>query len=115
VIAWAGGAYGMDVARTMGLTTFSILNLVLSFTVRSDTRSMFTLETFDDRRFLITSGMSAIAIIIATELGLLQRMLHTVSLSLTQWLVCLAAGATVVVVTELRKLLLRHRGTEHMS
>ncbi|WP_426504532.1 cation-translocating P-type ATPase [Dactylosporangium sp. McL0621] len=109
VIAWAGRAYGMDVARTMGLTTFSILNLFLSFTVRSDTRSMFTLETFDDRRFLITSGMSVIAIVIATELGLLQRMLHTVSLSLTQWSVCLAAGATVIVVTELRKLLLRRR------
>ena len=35
----------------MGLTTFSILNLVLSFTVRSERRSVFSLDTFDDRRF----------------------------------------------------------------
>ncbi|MFG2045109.1 cation-translocating P-type ATPase [Dactylosporangium sp. NPDC048998] len=109
VIAWADRGYGTDVARTMGLTTFSILNLLLSFTVRSDLRSMFNLDTFDDHRFLVTSGMSAIAIVLATELGVLQRILHTVSLNLTQWLVCLAAGATVIVVTELRKLVLRHR------
>ncbi|GAA1510262.1 cation-transporting P-type ATPase [Dactylosporangium maewongense] len=109
VIAWAGPAYGTGVARTMGLTTFSLLNLALSFTVRSDVRSVFTLETFDDRRFLVTSGMSVIAIIIATELGLLQRMLHTVSLSLTQWLVCIVAALSVIVVTEVRKLVLRHR------
>ncbi|GAA2577163.1 cation-transporting P-type ATPase [Dactylosporangium fulvum] len=109
VITWADRAYGIDVARTMGLTTFSILNLALSFTVRSDVRSMFSLDTFEDHRFLVTSGMSVIAIILATELGLLQRILHTVSLNQTQWLVCLAAGVSVLVVTELRKMVLRHR------
>ncbi|MEU7872877.1 cation-transporting P-type ATPase [Dactylosporangium sp. NPDC049140] len=109
VIVWSDRAYGTGVARTMGLTTFSILNLVLSFTVRSDVRSMFSMDTFEDRRFLITSGMSVIAIILATELGLLQRILHTVSLNLTQWLVCVAASVSVIVVTELRKMVLRHR------
>jgi P-type Ca2+ transporter type 2C len=113
VIAWSASAYGMDVARTMGLTTFAVLNLFLSFTVRSDVRSMFTLETFDDRRFLIATGMSVVAIVAATEVGLLQRVLHTVHLSLTQWLVCVAAGASVIVVTELRKIVLRHRAPMH--
>ncbi|MER7281006.1 HAD-IC family P-type ATPase [Dactylosporangium sp. NPDC000244] len=109
VITGADRAYGTAVARTMGLTTFSILNLALSFTVRSDTRSVFSLEVFEDHRFLVTSGMSIIAIVLATELGVLQHILHTVSLSLTQWLICLAAGATVIVATELRKIVLRHR------
>ncbi|GAB3854055.1 cation-translocating P-type ATPase [Dactylosporangium cerinum] len=109
VIAWAGDVHGMDVARTMGLATFSILNLFLSFTVRSDVRSVFTLETFDDHRFLVASGMSVIAIVVATELGLLQRLLNTVSLDLTQWIVCVAASLSIIVVTELRKLVLRHR------
>ncbi|WP_433077903.1 cation-translocating P-type ATPase [Dactylosporangium sp. CA-052675] len=109
VIAGADRAYGTEVARTMGLTTFSILNLALSFTVRSDVRSVFSLEVFEDHRFLVTSGMSILAIILATELGLLQRILHTVSLGLVQWLVCLAAGATVIVATELRKMALRRR------
>jgi Ca2+-transporting ATPase len=111
VIAWAGQVYGTDVARTMGLTTFSILSLVLSFTIRSDVRSVFTLETFDDHRFLVTSGMSTIAIIAATELGVLQRLLDTVGLGLNHWIVCVAAAAPLVVVTELRKLVLRRRAT----
>ena len=42
---------------------------------------MFSLDTFNDRTFLITSLLSAVAIILATELGFLQRMLDTVELT----------------------------------
>ncbi|GAA2909912.1 ATPase [Actinoplanes cyaneus] len=99
----------VDVARTMGLTAFSLMNLLFSFTVRSDVRSVFSQETFGDRRFLITSGMSLAAIVLATELGLFQKILHTVSLDLGQWAICLAAALTVVVPTEIRKAALRRR------
>jgi Ca2+-transporting ATPase len=109
VIWWAGARYGEDIARTMGLTAFSLANLFFSFTVRSEVRSVFSLDTFDDRRFVITSAMSVAAIILATEFGLFQKILHTVGLNLTQWLVCVVAAATVVVVSELRKVVLRRR------
>ena len=52
----------------MGLTTFSLANLFFSFTARDALRSVFSLDTFNDRTFLITSLMSAAAIIFATEL-----------------------------------------------
>ena len=58
-------------ARTMGLTTFAIANLFFSFTARDELRSVFSLDTFSDRTFLITSLMSAAAIIFATELRVL--------------------------------------------
>ncbi|WP_433788921.1 cation-translocating P-type ATPase [Actinoplanes sp. CA-252034] len=109
LIWWADGAYDLDTGRTMGLTAFSIANLAFSLTVRSEVRSVFSLETFDDKRFLITTGMSAAAIVLATELGLFQRMLQTVSLDVGQWLICLVAGALVVVPTEIRKVVLRRR------
>jgi len=111
LIWWAEGEYDVDVARTMGLTAFSIANLVFSFTVRSDLRSVFSLETFGDRRFVVTTGMSVAAIVLATEFGLFQRILHTTSLSLAQWGLCLLAGAVVVIPTELRKVVLRRRVT----
>ncbi|GAA2335160.1 cation-transporting P-type ATPase [Dactylosporangium salmoneum] len=95
--------------RTMGLTAFSIMNLVLSWTVLSETRSVFSLDTFDDRRFLVTSGLSVLAILLATEFGPLQRLLHTEGLSLAQWLVCLAAALPLLVITEARKAVLRQR------
>ncbi len=110
VLWFAERDHGADVARTMGLTAFSLMNLVFSWTARSDIRSVFSLETFSDRRFVITSGMSLAAIVLATELGLFQRILHTISLDLAQWAICLVAALTVVVPTEIRKAVLRRRG-----
>jgi Ca2+-transporting ATPase len=109
VIWWADNEYDLDTSRTMGLTAFSIANLAFSLTARSELRSVFSLDTFDDRRFLITTGMSAAAIVLATEFGLFQKILATTSMDLGQWLICLVAGAFVIVPTEIRKMFLRRR------
>ncbi len=109
VIAWASTNHEDHLARTMGLTTFSLGNLFFSFTVRSDIRSVFSLDTFADRRFVIASLMSIGAIVLATELGVLQRLLGTVELSLGQWLICGLAAAAVVVAAEIRKAILRRK------
>ncbi|WP_238488277.1 cation-translocating P-type ATPase [Actinoplanes flavus] len=109
VIWWADDRYGLDPGRTMGLTAFSIANLAFALTVRSELRSVFSLETFDDRRFLITTGMSAAAIVLGTELGLFQQILNTTTLDLGQWLICLVAGSIVILPTEIRKAVLRRR------
>ena len=79
VIAGAEHDEGEQLARTMGMTTFGLANLVFSFTARDALRSVFNLETFGDRRFLTTSLMSAAAIVFATELGFFQRILDTVA------------------------------------
>jgi Ca2+-transporting ATPase len=109
VIAGAENAAGDGVARTMGLTTFAIANLVFSFTARDERRSVFSLETIRDRQFLIACLLSVVAIILATELRFLQRILDTVELSGNQWLICIGAALIVVVVSEVRKLMLRRR------
>jgi P-type Ca2+ transporter type 2C len=107
VIAGAEHGHGDDLARTMGLTTFAIANLVFSFTTRDALRSVFSLDTFGDRTFVVASLGSAASIILATELGFLQRILDTVELTGNQWLICIGAGLTIVVASEIRKLLLR--------
>jgi Ca2+-transporting ATPase len=93
----------------MAVTTFAIANLAFSFTARDELQSVFSLDTFADRRFLITSLMSVAAIIFATELQFFQRVLDTVELTGNQWLICIAGGAVIVVASEIRKLLLRRR------
>ncbi|GGN77408.1 ATPase [Actinoplanes lobatus] len=115
VIWWADDRYGLDPGRTMGLTAFSIANLTFSLTARSELRSVFSLETFDDRRFLITTGMSAAAIVLGTELGLFQRILNTTSLDLGQWLICLVAGSIVILPTEIRKAVFRRRAARQTA
>lgn len=109
VIAGAEDAEGDGLARTMGLTTFSLANLFFSFSTRDALRSVFSLDTFNDRTFIVSSLLSAAAIILATELGFFQRILDTVELTGNQWLICIGAAATVVVASEAWKFMLRRR------
>jgi P-type Ca2+ transporter type 2C len=109
VAAGAEDAEGAGLARTMAVTTFAISNLAFSFTARDERRSVFSLDTFGDRRFIVTSLMSAAAIIFATELRFFQRILDTVELTGNQWLICIGAGLLVVVASEIRKFLLRRQ------
>jgi len=111
VIWWADREWNLETARTMGVTAFAIMNLFWSWTVRSDVRSVFSIETFNDRRFVITSGMSIAAIFLATSLDVLQRLLGTTSLNAVQWIICIGAALTVIVLTEIRKMMLRRRGS----
>ncbi|MET7418890.1 HAD-IC family P-type ATPase [Dactylosporangium sp. NPDC005555] len=115
VIAWSGRRHGVDVARTMGLAAFSIMSLVLSLTVRSETRSVFDLDTLDDHRFVVTSGLSVLVIVLSTELGVLQRLLDTTGLGLGQWLVCALTAVPVVALTEIRKAVLRRNTGDHRA
>jgi Ca2+-transporting ATPase len=109
LIAWADDTYGSVVARTMGLTTFAIGNLLFAVTTRDEHRSVFSLDILEDRMFLLCSAGSLAAILLGTELGLLQRILHTVHLSLHQWLVCIVVGLAIVPVSEGRRILLERR------
>src|SRR3954463_12671485 len=110
VAAGAEHSQGADLARTMALTTFSLANLLFSFTARDELRSVFSLDTFNDRTFIVSSLLSIAAIIFATELRFFQRVLDTVELSGRQWLICLGAGLTVVVASEIYKFM--HRRAE---
>jgi Ca2+-transporting ATPase len=109
VIAGAEDAEGEELARTMGLTTFSLANLFFSFSARDALRSVFSLDTFNDRTFIVTSLMSAGAIILATELRFFQRILDTVELTGNQWLICIGAASTIVVASEVWKFVVRRR------
>jgi P-type Ca2+ transporter type 2C len=110
VIAGAEHEEGKELARTMGLTTFALANLLFSFTARDKLRSVFSLDTFNDRTFLLASLLSVGAIIFATELRFFQRILDTQELTGAQWLICIGAGMVVVAVSEIYKLWLRRRG-----
>jgi Ca2+-transporting ATPase len=111
LIAWADDAYNSTVARTMGLTAFAISNVVFSLTTRDERHSVFSLEVFEDKMFVLCTGGSLAAILLGTELGLLQRILHTVHLDLHQWLVCIVVGLAILPVSEGRRLWLQRRGT----
>jgi P-type Ca2+ transporter type 2C len=109
-VAWiVDDNHGTVLARTMALTTFALANLFFSFACRDERRSVFSTDIFEDRRFLMMSGLSFAAIVLATELGVFQRFLETEPLSFRQWLVCIGLGLVVLLVSEVRKAILRRR------
>jgi Ca2+-transporting ATPase len=109
VIWWANDAHDATLARTMGLTTFSIGNIYLSYTVKDPLMSIFDTRTFADRRLLKATALSIVAIVLGTELRILQRILHTVSLSGRQWAICIVAALTIVAASEIQKFFARRQ------
>jgi Ca2+-transporting ATPase len=111
VIWWADDHYGnRALARTMGLTTFAISNVIFSFCTRDERRSVFSLDVLEDKVFLMCTGGSAVAILFGAELGVFQRILGTVHMDRNQWLVCIVVGLAIIPVSEARRLLLQRRG-----
>jgi Ca2+-transporting ATPase len=104
VISWATSAHDHVVARTMGLTTFAIGNLFLSFEARDARRTVFSLDVFSDRTFLLTTGISVAAIYLATAFSPFQSFLKTTHLDMAQWLICIGVAAFVIAAAEIQKL-----------
>ncbi len=107
VISWAEQARSLEIAHTMGLVTFSLFNLFFSIAVKDELKTVFSLDTFSDRTFVISTGLSVFTIILATVLGPLQKFLDTTSLDVQQWLICLAVALSIIVISEIRKVFLR--------
>jgi Cation transporting ATPase, C-terminus len=59
-------------------------------------RTMFSLDTFADKTFIIWTGISILTLILTTVLGPLQTFLKTTSLDRRQWLICTGVALTTV-------------------
>jgi Ca2+-transporting ATPase len=109
LVWWADDAHDAQFARTMGLTSFAIANLLFSVTARDELKSVFSLDLLEDRNFLIASGASIAAIILGTEFGPFQRFLDTQHLEGKYWLLCIGVALPVVAASEIRKFFLRRQ------
>jgi Ca2+-transporting ATPase len=103
VIAWAAHERTDAIAHTMGVVTFSLYALFFSIATRDERRTVFSLDTFSDAKFLIATGVSIVTLILTTVFGPLQTFLKTTSLDVRQWAICLAVALSIVVVSEIRK------------
>jgi Ca2+-transporting ATPase len=115
VLAWASSNYGDVVARTMGVTTFALFRLFSSLETADVDESLFGGSILANRPLLVATGLSVLTIILATDLGFLQRLLGTVSLSADQWAVCIVVPLSLIVVEEARKLLKVRTGDEPVA
>jgi P-type Ca2+ transporter type 2C len=107
VVSWAQQAHTLTIARTMGLVVFSLLNLFFSIEAKDELSSAFSLSTFSDRTFVLTTAGSLFLLVTATLLGPCQAILKTTKLDEGQWLLCVAVALSIVAVSEIRKAVLR--------
>jgi Ca2+-transporting ATPase len=103
VLWWATPVYGEDVARSMGVTVFSIFNIAFAWATKDELRSLLDTDVAGDRYLVRTTILSVITVFLATEFGPLQRLLGTVSLTFDQWVICWVAGLSVLLVSEIKK------------
>ena len=108
-ISWAEQAHTREIAHTMGVVTFSLYALFFSIATGDEHRTVFSLDTFADAKFVIATGVSILTLLLTTVFGPLQKFLQTTSLDVRQWVICLAAALSIVVVSEIRKAVVRRR------
>ncbi len=103
VISWADQTHGLAIARTMGMVTFALYILFFSIESKDERDSAFSLDTFSDKTFVVTTSGSFVLLILSTVLSIFQAVLKTVRLDVRQWLVCAAVALSMVVAAEIRK------------
>jgi P-type Ca2+ transporter type 2C len=107
VISWAEQVRTEAIAHTMGVVTFSLYALFFSIATRDERCTVFSLDTFSDSKFVIATGVSILTLLLATVFGPLETFLKTTNLDVRQWLICIGAALSIVVVSEIRKALRR--------
>jgi P-type Ca2+ transporter type 2C len=112
VVAWGEHRYDLVVATTMGLTTLSLMHIVAALEAREPTGSIFSRYTLANRRFLQLVGIALVLTFLVTALSPLERIFDTVSLTSSQWGVCLLGPIVYLAVAELVKLIDRRTGHE---
>jgi Ca2+-transporting ATPase len=109
ILEYADSELGRATAATMAITVFGLLEMAVGLGARSEFGTVFDREVLGGRRQLMLFGLSFLMIVLASELGVFQRILDTVPLTGGQWLVCLAAAVVLVAIDEGIKWALRSR------
>jgi Ca2+-transporting ATPase len=102
-------AYDAAVGGTMLLTTLSISHVVAGFSARDEFGTIFRRDSLPRPPQLRLYGLCLLLTLLVTEVGILQRIFGTVSLTLDQGLICLGLSLILLTYEEAAKYFLRHR------
>ena len=97
---------GLRYAQTMAFNTLVFFSLFQIFNARSDARSAF-IGMFANKWLWLAIVLSVVLQIVVVYTPFLQRAFSTVSLSLKDWLCCIAVASSVLWLRELSKVAFR--------
>jgi Ca2+-transporting ATPase len=107
--AYYEATQGAQVAATMGFVVFSLFNIALGLSARSETNTVFDRDNLSDRRQLQLYGLSLLFILLPVEFGIGARILETTPISGEQWLVCIVIAFVMLLLDEVIKFFMRRR------
>jgi Ca2+-transporting ATPase len=107
--------YSPEVAATMLLTTLSLFHVAAGLLARDQHNTIFSRAAIPGPTQLRRYGIALLAIILVTTIGFLQRIFETTELDLAQWGICIGIAASLVVVEELIKLVIRQRDRRRVA
>ena len=97
-------------ATTLAFTTFVFYQVFNLLNVRSDTHSVFSLQTFTNRSIWLALTAVIILQILVVQMDVLQELFDTTSLTSGQWGLCVLVGSSVLWIEEVRKAIVRAAG-----
>jgi Ca2+-transporting ATPase len=100
---------GLATAATMGFVVFSLFNIALGLSARSETGTVFNRDNLSDRRQLQLYGLALLFILLPVEFGIGARFLETAPISGQQWLICIVFAVAMLLIDEVIKFFMRRR------
>ncbi len=99
-------------ALTMSLTSLAVFQWLNAWNCRSETKSIFQMNPFSNK-YLVLAMFAIVSLqLLAVYNPLMQKLLRTVSLDTSDWLLIVAVASSIILVEEVRKFFYR-RG-EHV-
>jgi Ca2+-transporting ATPase len=99
----------------MLLTALSLSHLAVGLLARDQHNTIFNRAAIPGPTQLRRYGIALLAIIAVTTIGFLQRIFDTTELNLAQWGICVGIAASLVVIEELIKLIIRRRDRRRVT
>ncbi len=101
--------FDMAKALTISLTTLAVFQWFNAWNCRHESKSIFRMNPFSNK-FLVGATMIVVFLqLLAIYHPLMQKILRTVPLALSEWLIILPVAASILVIEELRKTFLSSR------
>ncbi|WP_028280812.1 cation-translocating P-type ATPase [Arthrobacter sp. H5] len=94
---------------TLAFTTFVFFQVFNLLNVRSESGSVFSLQTFTNRSIWVALLAVVVLQVLVVNVDLLQGFFDTTALSSAQWGLALLVGSSVLWVEEIRKAIVRSR------
>ena len=102
---------GLEVARSVAFTSFSLCLIVAALECRSETESVLTVDTFESKQMNWTILAEFALAVLVTQMDVFNRLLDTTPITLAQFGWALVPALGLLVLWELGKLVARSVGS----